>query len=82
MIHLRKLLIATVLTFVLAGAAPAEDGIIYGGLMPNPSPTPAAPRSVTGDEPTPGESPDEEMTTTEIVIQSALRVLGDMLLLY
>jgi hypothetical protein len=84
MTHLRKLFAAAVLTFALAGATMADDGIIYGGFMPTPTPTPiVTPSSFAGDETPAAATPSsDEVTATDIAIESALRVLGEMFLLY
>jgi hypothetical protein len=85
MTHPHKLFAAAILTFALAAAAPA-DGIIYGGFMPTPTPTPAAPTEPTGGcgggEMPPPDPSGEELRATDIAIESALRVLGQMFLLY
>ena len=85
MTHLRKLFAAAILTFILAAAAPA-DGIIYGGFMPTPTPTPAVPTATTsgcaGEEITAPDPSGEELTATDIAIEGALSVLGQMFLLY
>ena len=83
MTHLRNFFAATVLTFILAGAALADDGIIYGGFMPTPTPTPVAQmsNSSAGDLPVATAPPSDEVTVTDIAIESVLRVLGGLSLL-
>jgi hypothetical protein len=84
MAHLRNFFAAAVLTFVLAGATLADDGIIYGGYAPTPTPTPAIrTNSLSGDDPPAAPAPSgDEVTATDIAIESALRILGEMFLLY
>jgi hypothetical protein len=82
MAHFRNFFAAAVMTFVLAGATLAGDGIIYGGYgTPTPTPTPLAPMSnfVVGDTPA-APPPSDEVTATDIAIESVLRVLGGLLL--
>jgi hypothetical protein len=67
------------LTFVLATAALADDGIIHGDLLPPPPPT-----SATTSEP---QSLDAATTgdisnTTDAIAEAALRVIGDLLAIY
>jgi hypothetical protein len=84
MAHLRNFFAAAALTFVLAGATLADDGIIYGGFMPTPTPTPVVKTNITSGEISlaPGAPSSDEVTATDIAIESALRVLAEMLLLY
>jgi hypothetical protein len=85
MTYLRNFFAAAVLTFVLAGATLADDGIIYGGYMPTPmpTPTPAVRTSSMSNEEPPAAAPSgNDVTATDIVIESTLRVLGAMFLLY
>ncbi|HVF41793.1 MAG TPA: hypothetical protein VM936_02210 [Pyrinomonadaceae bacterium] len=84
MIYFRNFFAAAVLTFVLAGATLADDGIIYGGVAPTPVPTPVAPASNSGSlNPPPAAAPSgEEVTPTDIAIASLLNLLGRMSLLY
>jgi hypothetical protein len=86
MAHLRNFFAAATLTFVLAGATLADDGIIYGGYNPKPTPTPTPLAQLTdtgvADLPAAAEPSSNEVTATEIAIESVLRVFGDMFLLY
>jgi hypothetical protein len=85
MTQLRNFFAAAVLTFVLAGAALADDGIIYGGYIPAPTPTPKALvyKIDDGGDDTPDAAPPSgaESSATNIAIESAVRVLGEMLFL-
>lgn len=84
MAQLRNFFAAAVLTFVLAGATMAGDGIIYGGFMPTPTPTPVVRTSDTDSAAAPATTapPSNEVTATDIAIESALSVLRAMFLLY
>jgi hypothetical protein len=85
MTHLSNFFAAAVLSFVLAGATLANDGIIYGGFMPTPTPTPVVrtTSAVGGDDsPVVVPPPNDEVTATDIAIESVLRILGEMFLLY
>ena len=82
MTHLRNFFAATVLTLTLAGATLADDGIIYGGFAATPTPTPVAMMSNSGGGPGTIAPPSDEVTVTDIAIESVLRVLGGLLLLH
>jgi hypothetical protein len=82
---LRRLLSAALLTFVLAATAFADDGIIHSDRSPTPTPTPGI-NSLTDAPPalgtTSGDSGNVSNTTTDAVIEVALRVLGEMFAIY
>ena len=84
---IRRIFAAALLTSALAFSALADDGIMHGDRIPTPTPTPLAPVSSFGVEdstaPAATASPSgEEVTATDIAIQCALSVLGEMFLLY
>jgi hypothetical protein len=82
---IRRIFATAVLTSVFAFAALADDGIMHGDRQPTPTPTPYIPMSVNtaGDESLAAAAPSsDEPTATDIAIECALRVLGEMFLLY
>ncbi|MFN2480624.1 MAG: hypothetical protein ABR554_03955 [Pyrinomonadaceae bacterium] len=77
---IRRLLAAALLTSAFAFAAHA-DGIIHGDRIPTPTPTPS---SFDGDySPAPDTAPSgDEVTVSDITMEYALSVFGEMFLLY
>ena len=80
MTQLRNFCAAAALTLALAGATLADDGIIYGGIVPTPTPKTVVLTNDTGEDDTPPASTpsSEEVTATNIAIESVARVLGEM----
>jgi hypothetical protein len=67
----------TVLTLAITRVAAADDGIIHGDRTPPPPPPPTNPLEAT----TPAVS-DDELTTTDIALETVRIALGEMLARY
>ncbi|HEX8160886.1 MAG TPA: hypothetical protein VF538_03240 [Pyrinomonadaceae bacterium] len=80
MTQLRNFCAAAVLTLVFAGATPADDGIIYGGIVPTPTPKIVVRTNDTDEDDTPAApTPSSgEATAANIAVESVMRVLGEM----
>ncbi|MFL6228676.1 MAG: hypothetical protein ACJ741_07840 [Pyrinomonadaceae bacterium] len=75
---LSKLCAVSVLILVLTQAAAADDGIIHGDRTPPP---PSPPPTDLSEAPAPTTSNDE-LTPTDIVLETVQLALGAMLALY